>query len=140
MTEAEDVLRAFFEDLWGARDLSRFGEFVSKDVKFHRPSGEVADFDGWRKSATGLLTGLPDIRMEVEATASAGDVAAARIWMIGTHRGELHGHAPTGRAMRVQGRPWARVRDGRIVEFWSLFDELGMLRQLGLLGDAGRVF
>ena len=142
MTEESpaDVLRAYFDEVWNAHDLDRFDEFVAPDVKFHRPDGGVIGRDEWLAHVRSFMAGFPDIRISIEAAVEDGDTVAARITMSGTNTGERHGRPPTGKRMSVQGRPWARVRDGRIVEFWSLFDELGMLEQLGTAPAVGRAF
>ena len=125
------VVRAFFEEMWNAHDLARFDHFVAPDVVFHGARGPVQGYDAYRRTAQGFMDGLPDLRFEIdEAVASAG-LVALRIRITGTHRGTWRGLAPTGRRVDVQGRPWLRVRDGRVVEVWSLFDELGAMQQVG---------
>jgi predicted ester cyclase len=51
----------------------------------------------------------------------------------GTHRGELMGIAPTGRAVQIEVIDIVRVRDGQIVDHWNVVDRLGLLQQLGAL-------
>jgi predicted ester cyclase len=49
------------------------------------------------------------------------------------HTGAWLGHAPTGRRFeRVDEVSIFRLRDGKIVQVWSLEDTLGRLQQLGL--------
>jgi predicted ester cyclase len=43
------------------------------------------------------------------------------------------GVSPTGRTINLPGINIFRVRDGLIVEWWSRLDELGLLRQLGVV-------
>jgi len=48
---------------------------------------------------------------------------------------------PTNRKLRIQGMSACRVDDGKIVEGWNLWDQIGMARQLGLLhGPAAELF
>ncbi len=65
-------------------------------------------------------TGLPD-----------GDVAVALRWTLaGRHvRTGVYG-PPTGRDLLVLGVSHYRLRRGRIVEDFTVFDELAILRQL----------
>ena len=62
-----------------------------------------------------------------------GDLVAYRATLSGTHRGELLGMPPTGRAFRVQHMHMLRMRDGRACEHWAVRDDLGMLQQLGII-------
>jgi len=50
-----------------------------------------------------------------------------------THEGELMGIAPTGKRFAAQQSHWFRVVDGRLAEHWAVRDDLGMLRQLGIM-------
>lgn len=61
------------------------------------------------------------------------DAIAVRVTMRGTHRGDFFGIPPTGKAFVVTQMNLERFRDGRIVEHWRNTDELGLLRQLGLV-------
>jgi hypothetical protein len=40
---------------------------------------------------------------------------------------------PTGREVAVSSYLTARIADGKIVEFWGLDDQLGMLQQVGVI-------
>ena len=132
---AADVLRDFLEQVWNGRDLARFGEFVAPDVRLHPPRGPAVPFEEYRRMAEAFLLAFPDLRFDVARVVADGDEAAARIRITGTQTGPWRGLPPTGRRVAVVGRPWCRVRDGKIVEFWQLFDELGMAHQAGHLPD-----
>ena len=47
------------------------------------------------------------------------------------------GYAPTGKPVRISGMDIMRYRDGQVIELWSQFDDLGLLRQLGLFTASG---
>ena len=52
------------------------------------------------------------------------------------HRGLFMGNPPTDRQVEVQGMIFGRVSNGRIVEDWTLIDQIGILQQLGLVPPA----
>ena len=57
-------------------------------------------------------------------------------WVLsGTHRGEFHGIAPTGKAIRVEGMSLDRIEDGLVAEGFDGWDALGLRRQLGVRID-----
>lgn len=41
----------------------------------------------------------------------------------------------TGKKIDVDGVDIARFRDGKAVEHWAYYDELGMMRQLGVIPE-----
>jgi steroid delta-isomerase-like uncharacterized protein len=52
----------------------------------------------------------------------------------GRHVGELFGVPATGRDLRIDVIDIVRFRDGQIVEHWAMVDQLGLMRQMGVLG------
>jgi predicted ester cyclase len=78
-------------------------------------------------------TSFPDVHMEVLELIAEDDQVVGRFVCSATHQGEWLGHAPTGRRFeRVDEVSIFRLRDRRIVQVWSLEDNLGRLQQLGL--------
>ena len=131
-----ETLHGFFEEVWNARRLDRFDAYVAPDVAFHPPRGPARDAAQYRAMAQEFQAGFPDLRFGIEALVARDDLVSARLLITGTNDGPFRGRAPTGRRVRVVGQPWCQVREGRIVAFWQLFDELGMLHQLGHVADA----
>ena len=81
-----------------------------------------------------LVTVFPDHRFDIEDAAGDGEMVAVRGTCSGTHEGELWGIAPTGkRFFAVQQSHWYRVVEGKAAEHWAVRDDLGTLRQLGVL-------
>jgi predicted ester cyclase len=76
---------------------------------------------------------FPDVHIEIEELIAEGDKVVARFTCSATHQSDWLGHAPTGRRFERVDEVWIlRLRDGRIVQVWSLEDTLGRLQQLGL--------
>lgn len=76
---------------------------------------------------------FPDRADRVVDVIASGD----RVWAIwevtGTHLGEFHGVAPTGRRVAMMEVGAWRIADGRIAESWFLADEAALLQTLGLV-------
>ena len=53
----------------------------------------------------------------------------------GTHRGQLGPITATGREFEMDGVTIERIAGGRVAEVWVARDELGLLRQLGVLPE-----
>jgi len=49
-----------------------------------------------------------------------------------THTGDALGLPPSGRPVRSRGISIARFVDGKVVESWDNWDQLGMLEQIGV--------
>lgn len=135
MKDAEKTLIGFIDDVWNAHRPERFPEHVSPQVRFHAPRGNPKDYAGYLAMAKDFLAAFPDLHFAVERAFARDAFAGARLVITGTNDGPFRGRPPTGKKVRVTGHPLCRVEDGKIVEFWQLFDELGMLHQLGHVGD-----
>ena len=77
--------------------------------------------------------GFPDWRSEMDILVGEGDLVVEHFTAGGTQQGEVLGVPGSDRVVSLPGINIWRLRDGRIVERWGRLDELGLLRQLGLV-------
>jgi predicted ester cyclase len=75
---------------------------------------------------------FPDIQVKVEDVFGAGDKVVLRWSAIMTHTGDALGLTASGRTVRSRGITIARIVDGKVVEGWDNWDQLGMLEQIGV--------
>ena len=124
-----DYFKAFL-----AKDTAWFRDHVEPGFRRHDPGlpFEVVGPDGVERLADFLLPAIPDMRLDLEDLVAEGDKVTVRLVIRGTHRGELAGIAPTGRPIEVGVMDLFHLRGGKLSEHWALFDNLGMLRQLGV--------
>ena len=78
-------------------------------------------------------TAFPDLHCIVEDEIREGDNFSARLTLRGTQQGPFMGNPPTGKQVSVPGLIFGRTVDGKVVEDWTLIDQLGILVQLGLV-------
>ncbi|MEM3096462.1 MAG: ester cyclase [Nitrososphaerota archaeon] len=123
-------------DSYNRRDLDFIDELYDKGFLYHG-NGEMADLtrDGWRQFIREMQTTFPDMHIHVDEIFTSGDRLCYRMTVSGTHKGELLGLPPTNRKISIRTIGIMRFRDGKIVEEWENYDELGMLRQLGAIQD-----
>jgi len=62
-----------------------------------------------------------------------GDKVTTRTTWEATHTGDYQGLPATGKRVLVGGIAISRIQNGKIVERWLSMDQMGMLRQLGLV-------
>jgi predicted ester cyclase len=65
------------------------------------------------------------------------DLVVSYIRGRGVHAGDLFGIPATNKSFETEGVAIHRVRDGKIVEYWSVVDLAGTLVQLGVLPAPG---
>jgi steroid delta-isomerase-like uncharacterized protein len=113
---------------------------AAPDLIYHAPAPQLPpQTDAAETWANKRLQDFPDLEVTVEQVFSAGDMAASYVRFAGTHSGD----AEDARGVPATGLPteWVsmvnfRVECGKIAEVWSVSDDLGQLRQLGVISDA----
>jgi steroid delta-isomerase-like uncharacterized protein len=139
IAENKQLVRSFVE-AWNARDLDRFDSLMSESCRLTVGGDTIRGSPGaTRAIAEHWLAGFPDYRFELLELIAEGDKVAARMPFTGTHTGPVLDLPPTGRPVRVTEIVIFRIADGKIVEAWEEYDELGLRRQLGAVrpGAAG---
>jgi predicted ester cyclase len=64
-----------------------------------------------------------------------GDRVAVRTTFEATHTGDFFGIPPTGRRVSFTGVHIMRYSDGKLIEHWGSNDDLGLMRQLGVVPE-----
>jgi steroid delta-isomerase-like uncharacterized protein len=89
--------------------------------------------EGHEAFARAFYAAFPDLRHEIQDVFAAGDRIAVRFVLHGTHTAPFFGIPATNRAVSVAANVLMQVADGRIARLAGIFDEAGLLRQLGIL-------
>jgi steroid delta-isomerase-like uncharacterized protein len=130
------IASSWFQRVWNEKQIDAIDELSHPDVVIHAPSVGIEKAEGpaaFKEIARGLYEAIPDVRMSVDEVLVEGDRVALRLTVEGTHTGSGMGIPPTGKRFRIGGIALGRYRDGKLVEGWNSFDNLGFLQQLGLV-------
>lgn len=133
-------IRSAVEEVFNGRDLDRINEetFSPEFVNTNAVEGTPPGPEGQRQVMQRLWTAFPDARFEIESIAADGDTVICVGTMTGTHEGELSEIPPTGKKVSWRQCNLFRVDDqGRFVEHDAIRDDLGLLRQLGVMPGGG---
>ncbi|MFG3155426.1 ester cyclase [Streptomyces sp. NPDC048219] len=136
LTGNKDIVRGFIDALFTKGDLGAVDDYLTEDFVNHDPPfGAPGDREGMRSAGALFRSAFPDWHSEPHQMIAEGDLVVERFTASGTQGGELLGApAPAGhRTVSLHGINIFRIRDGRIAEQWCRLDELGVLRQLGLV-------
>jgi steroid delta-isomerase-like uncharacterized protein len=133
----EMLVRRFVTEAINGRRLDLLEQFLAPDYA-DLSAGTRAGFsvEDLRGEFENWFRAFPDHRVEIEQLVAAGDLVATRSACSATHRGEYCGVAATGQIITFAAHEMYRVRNGLISEHWEIWDEAGVLRQLGILVEA----
>jgi steroid delta-isomerase-like uncharacterized protein len=132
------IVRRWFEEVWNKGRMSAIDEMASADVIGHGQAQHGVDIGlrELRPFVEKLRQAFPDVYITIHATVEQGENVVARWTATMTHRGEFLGIAATGRRVTVTGTTMLRIVNGKIVEAWDNWDQLGLLVQLGAMSKA----
>ncbi|MFO1235682.1 MAG: ester cyclase [Alphaproteobacteria bacterium] len=126
------TVRIVFEEILGKGRIDENEHIYHPDFVVHGPTRDYSRAED-RAASQGWRQASPDMAVSVLQTVAACDTVAVHYEVSGTNSGEGNGLPATGRPYRVRGMTVFGLRDGLIAEEWTVFDQYGMLKQLGLL-------
>lgn len=137
MTEIERnkaAARRTWEEIFPACDVEALATVTDANVvsRGRRPD-EAAGFEGVKRTMLWLATVFSDQRWEIHDLIAEGDVVACHLTHHGRQTGDLMGIAPTGRTVAYDYVEFLRFRDGKVIEQWSVRDDMTLMRQLGVV-------
>jgi ketosteroid isomerase-like protein len=118
-----DVARTALERVCARGDMALAPQCYAEDFVDHVGRVEYRGLEGVRRSTELYRRLFDDLAFDVVDQVAEGDRVASRWVLTGSNRGQ---------PVRLWGITISRLRDGRIVEDWSAFDGLELLRALGL--------
>jgi steroid delta-isomerase-like uncharacterized protein len=127
-----------FNDAFNAGDLDEAVAVFAPHAVIHNSGApDPLNIGGFKQFGGVFLTAFPDGELTIEDLLQEGDKVVSRITYRGTHTGDLPGIPPTGKPVTVSAMIIDRFADGKIVESWRLFDQMGMMQQLGIIPTPG---
>lgn len=132
--ENKAVVRRMIEEALSGDNPEVLDEVMAPDYFNHAAVAEhQRGIEGVKHIVSWLKAAFRDPRYNIEDIISEGDRVAVRVVFSGTHEGEFMGVPPSGRRVSVEQAHWLRVEDGKVAEHWAVRDDLGMMRQLGVI-------
>jgi len=127
-------IRRIFEEAFNRGNLAVIDEVTVPNLFAHNViAGTPNGPQGLKLLISMFRTAFPDLHCTVEDEMVEGDRFSARWTFRGTNQGHFMGNPPTGKQVSVSGLSYGRTLNGKVVEDWTLIDQLGMLQQLGLV-------
>lgn len=123
-----------FEQI-SAGNLDAILDLCAADYHDHDQANAIdtVGAEGFRRECAGYRAGFPDFAFTIETQLAEGDQVATRWTWRATNTGEYNGMPATGRAVEAAGTTTFRMADGKIAEGWWNWDNLGVMRQLGII-------
>ncbi len=115
-------------------NFDAFDDLVADDCVDRDPAPDQGRGpQGFKDFFSTMRTAFPDMAIQVEHLVADDDSVAFAYTLTGTNDGEFQGHEPTGKKIQVRGMQISRFEDAKMVERFGSSDELGIMKQLGLI-------
>jgi steroid delta-isomerase-like uncharacterized protein len=123
------------EDVFSKGKMDVFDEIFAESYVMHSmPVPTIPGTkEGFRKLVLATRHAFPDVRVHVDDTVAEGDFAVFHDHVEATSKGDFLGVPPNGKRITWTEIHFLRIVDGKIVEHWTNFDQLGILMQLGAI-------
>ncbi|MDC0325534.1 ester cyclase [bacterium] len=134
----KQVVRTSHEEIWSKGRFDLIADLYTENFVCHFVIGpEWQGQDGFLAEVKSHRTSFPDWREEIQRMVAENDYVVSHFRSAGTHLGDFHGLARTGRKVSIDEIAIYRLKDGKIAEQWGLPDIHGMNVQLGIVKSDG---
>jgi steroid delta-isomerase-like uncharacterized protein len=133
------LVRCIVDQAFNQGNLAVVDELLAPDHHAHITIGGAPHGPQGLKLMIAIFrAAFPDLQCTVEDEIVLGNKFAVRWSMRGTHQGMFLGNPPTGKQIDVMVIIFGQTENGRIIEDWTLTDQLAILQQLGIVPPSGR--
>ena len=128
-------------DAFNLKNVAMYDDIYSSKLTYYG-TGENAkmNLDGLKQFMSSIFTAFPDGKLTIEDLIAKGDEVVYRVSYMGTQTGDMPGIPATGKLVKARSIGIVRFENGKIIEEWENFDDLGMMQQLGVIpmSEAGQ--
>jgi steroid delta-isomerase-like uncharacterized protein len=128
------LVRSHIDESFTNHNLVVLDETISDDYVDHtNPPGWPLGRAGHRQILALYHAAFHDFRYDIEHEVAEGNMVVVWGTYTGTHTGEFFGIPATGVHITTTGMHLWRIANDQIVEHWCNNDDLGVMRQLGVV-------
>jgi len=112
------------------------GNYVAEDAIDHALDTMITKKQGLaalKELIAAYRSSFPDLKINAKIMAVAGDTLLTYYTFTGTNSGMMMGMPATNKSVSVNGVDIVVFKDGKGVEHWEVSDNLGMMKQLGMM-------
>jgi steroid delta-isomerase-like uncharacterized protein len=124
------VAMRVFNDIYNKRDFDAAKAIYAPDFVNHGETRDASLAEDLAASR-GWCAAFPDLHVTVDESVAEGDLVTILWTGEGTNTGTGNGLAASGRHLKMRGITIWRVRNAKLSEEWSEFDEERVLRATG---------
>lgn len=126
------IAKRVFSEVLSDGQFDRASEFYAPNFINHGLHSDLGLQED-QAAAKGWKQAFPDLVIRPEKLIAEGDLVTVYWIARGTNTGNGNGLDATGKSLATTGITIWRIKNGKIMDEWSAFDQLSILEQLGLM-------
>lgn len=136
----KEIVRRFVEEINNQGNLAVAEELFARELLAHALDYRPVPMDPRCNGPDHIRTltrlwryGFPDWQMGIEQLIAEDDKVTLLFSAGGTHQNRIGDMAPTNKQIRFYGIRIFRIAEGKVVEYWNLWDWKGLWQQMGMI-------
>lgn len=127
------IVKRFYEEVWNEGKMKAVDAWLSPSHALVDPNttDSMTGPEAYKVVVSRFLRAFSNLKFEVQDMVSEKDKVAASWVISGVHTGEYNGLEPTNRKISVEGISIHQIADGKIMDTYSVWDTLGLLKKVG---------
>jgi len=137
----KELVKKFYQEVWNERKAQCVEKYLSPSHALVDPNATDTKTgpEAYKTVLARFLRAFSNLKFEVQEMVSEKDKVVAS-WMItGVHSGEYNGLAPTNKKITVEGISIHQIADGKIMDTYSVWDTLGLMKKVGAVVTVQKV-
>ena len=130
--ENKNILEHLWDEVWNKRNYSVIDEVYSTNIHYHGASMELNGINELKQLTNTFSSAFHDTKITLDLLFAKDNLVAQKFLFEGIHDGTFEEIPPTSKRIKLSGIAISRLEKGKITEEWQMFDELGMMQQLGM--------
>ena len=124
--------RRWFEEVWNEGKLETVHQLAAPNLTaYGQGTQPIRGPDAFLEFVHMIRGAFPDVKLNVEEAFGSGDRVVVRWSATMTHKGNHLGIAATNKPVHLTGITVIHWQDGKVVEGWDSWDQLGMWQSIG---------
>jgi len=128
----KEIVKRYWNGKWNERRPEILDELQTSDVVNYGTSMKINNLKEYKQVYGMFLSAFHDTHLTIEEIVAEGDRVMTRVLFSGVQQGALEGIPATGKPVTISIFTVFRLVNGKIAEEWEIYDDLGMMQQLGM--------
>lgn len=136
-----ELVKKFYQEVWNERKAQCVEKYLSPSHALVDPNATDTKTgpEAYKEVLERFLRAFSNLKFEVQELVCEKDKVVASWTITGVHSGEYNGLPPTNKKIVVEGISIHQITDGKIMDTYSVWDTLGLMKKVGAVVTVQKV-